>query len=275
MEKPKFDSVNILQNLMSFKNIERLKNEFINRYLQQDESDYSLSDFSKGILYYFDTIDGEIVVKKFEDELNEILWQTTNEIKSEIDLSNTFLTEKQKLKFWKSILKSFDYIQYKNPEVIDTFPISLKPFEEIKKYLEEKYSFMEKPQFDLNSYFSLKSKYQRTDLEKIFDFITNEDYLNSELFDFTDFFSVLNDIETDIKLKFNCSTEVMVCFLNELSNLFSDLTRKRIAESGRFLSKSNTIISMDSFNTTISRIKNKQNNQLNKVRQFFSENFPQ
>lgn len=233
MEKPKFDSVVILQNLMSFKNIERLKQEFINLNFNKEEPPYNV-DYDKGILYYFDSSDGKTVEKRFENHLKEVLWQTTNDIKAEIDLSNALYTNKEKLNFWRTILKSFDYIQDNNPEVINTFPISLKPFEEIKDYLQVKYHFVEKPLFDLNSYFSLKSKYRRADLEKVFDFITNEDYLNSEHFEFTDFYSVLNDKEADIKLKFNCSTEVMVCFLNELSNLFSDLTRKRIAESGRF-----------------------------------------
>lgn len=110
---------------------------------------------------------------------------------------------------------------------------------------------------------------------KIFNFITDELYLDSEIFDFSDFYSVLNDRETEVKLIFNCSTKVMVCFLNELSNLFSDFTRKRIDESGRFLSKSNTIIRESNFNATLNRIKNKPNNNLDKMKRFFSDNFPQ
>lgn len=259
---------------MSSKNIERLKKNFFKSNIQREDPSFNI-DNERGVLYYFDSYIGKTVEKRFEDDLKELLWQATNDIKAEIDLSNILYTNKEKLNFWKTILKSFDYIQENNPEVISTFPISLKPFEEIKDYLERKYHFVQDSQFDLNSFFSLKPKYKKEDLIKVFNFITDELYLDSEIFDFTDFYSVLNDKETEIKLTFNCSTEVMVCFLNELSNLFSDFTRKRIAESGRFLSKSNSVISTDNFNTTINRIKNKQNNELDKVRGFFSENFPQ
>lgn len=276
MNVPKLNSIIELQNLMSSKNIERIKQEFIEYTIRQAYStSVSKVDYNQGIIYYFDSFLGKMVEKKFEDYLQEILWKITNDIKAEIDLSNFLFNNKEKLNFWRTILKSFHYIQDNHPNVINTFPISLKPYEEIKLYLEIKYGFRENSQFNVNSYFTLKPKYSSTDLQQIFDFITDELYIDSEIYDFSDFFSVLNDKQTEIKLTFNCSTEIMVCFLFEMSNLFSDLTRKRIAESGRFLSKSATLISESSFNTTINRIKGKSNKDLDKIREFFLQHFSQ
>lgn len=274
MEKPQFNSVIVLQNLMSSNNIERLKQDFIKNNFQEEEPPFDI-DYKQGILYYFDSYLGKTIEKRFEDYLKELLWQATNAIKAEIDLSNSLFSNKEKINFWKTILNSFDYIKEKDSEVIINFPISLKPFAEIEEYLERKYHFIQNPQFGTNSYFTLKPKYGKRDLEKIFDFITEELYLDSEIFDFSDFYTVLNEEETNVKLTFNCSTKILVCFLDEFSNLFTDFKRKKIEESGRFLSKSNTTITEGNFNTTVSRIKNESSTDLDKVRHFFSVNFPQ
>ena len=99
-------------------------------------------------------------------------------------------------------------------------------------------------------------------------------FVDADEYSFDDFYSVLNYVDTEKVLKFSTSTENMVCLLNEISNLFSDLTRKKIQESGRFITKSGKTLSVSNYENTINRIKNKSNSDLNSIRVFFSENFP-
>ncbi len=261
-----------LQNFLHSTNIERLIKRFIKKHVGEEEQPLNI-DSSKGIISYYSAINDEVLETKFKTELKELLWKITNDIKSEIDLSNTKLTNKERIKFWNNIIKSFDYIEEMHYDVISTFPICLKPSEEIKEYLEAKYRFNQKTQFDGSNYFKLKPKYEEKDLKSIFNFITVQGHLDDELFSFEDFQSVLFDMETDVKIVFNCKTQIFVCLLQELSRLFFDFTAKRLSESGRFLTKSSINISGSNFNTTASRIKTLSNTDIDKIRKFFSENY--
>jgi hypothetical protein len=260
-----------LQNFLHPINIERLIERFIKKKFNQEE--HLSIDRKKGTISYYNTILNDLVEIKFETELKELLWELTNNIKSEIDLSNVKLTNKEKVKFWNNIIKSFDYIEETHFSVISTFPICLKPKEDIKEYLEVKYLFNQKSQFDGSSYFTLKERYNWNDLENIFEFITIQGYLDDELFDFDNFVSALFDTETDIKLSFNCKTKVLICFLKELSNLFLDFTAKRISNSARFLTKGSFVITDTNFNATVSRNKKTSDPEITKIRKFFSENY--
>ena len=241
------------QNFVNLTNIKRLIKKFIKKNVNEEEQPLNI-DYSKGIVSYYCSINDKVLETKFETELKELLWQLTNDIKSEIELSNTKLKTKEKYKYWNNILSSFNYIENDNFEVISTFPICLKPSEEIKD--------------------SLKPKYSRRDLEKIYYFMDDNLFIDADEYSFEDFYSVLNYIEIKDTFRFNTSTENLVCLLNEMSNLFADLTRKKIEESERFKTKSGTILSVSNYESTINRIKNKNNSDLDKIRAFFSENFP-
>tara|TARA_R110002111_G_scaffold262856_1_gene341866 strand:- start:7607 stop:8431 length:825 start_codon:yes stop_codon:yes gene_type:complete len=261
------------QNFVNLTNIKRLIKKFIKKNVNEEEQPLNI-DYSKGIVSYYCSINDKVLETKFETELKELLWQLTNDIKSEIELSNTKLKTKEKYKYWNNILSSFNYIENDNFEVISTFPICLKPSEEIKDYLNKKYHFPFVTDNNSASYFSLKPKYSRRDLEKIYYFMDDNLFIDADEYSFEDFYSVLNYIEIKDTFRFNTSTENLVCLLNEMSNLFADLTRKKIEESERFKTKSGTILSVSNYESTINRIKNKNNSDLDKIRAFFSENFP-
>jgi hypothetical protein len=265
-------SIVLLQNTLSQKNIERLVKEFITEKLTPDNYPDRI-DEQKGILFFYDSYKNDFTKVKFETRLKEILWEITNNIKNEIDLSNTYLTNNERVKFWVNILKSFDYINKNSTEVLSLFPICNKPFEEIENYLKSKYQFINISLFE-NSYFTLKPKYTQKDIQDIYNYITSELYLDDESFNIQDFNSSLFDYDSDVKLIFNCSTEIMVTILNELSILFTDFSRKKIEKSGRFITKNNTPIKVDNFNTTISRLRNgkykKSNKDIYKITEFFS-----
>lgn len=272
MEKFQSKAIVNLQNTLHAHNIEHLINRFIKKHFREEEQPIDINN-SKGIISYYDSFNDKVEEIKFEKELNDLLWNITNDIKSEIDLSNVKLTNKERVKFWNNILKSFDYIEETNFDVISSFPICLKPSEEIKDYLNTKYQFNQRAQFDGGSYFTLKPRYTRKDLENIFEFITIQGYLDDELYDFDDFNSSLFDKETEVKLTFNCKTQVLVCLLKEFSDLFLDFTIKKVSSSGRFLTKGNTVISESNYNTTVNRIKKLSNSDIDKIKKFFSENF--
>ena len=262
-----------LQNFITSINIKSIKELFIKKNVKK----YGLPikiDIIKGILDYYDSNSDSVIQINFEDELKEMLWQITNDIKSEIDISNSKLNNKEKFKYWNTILKSFEYIEDNNYEIISMFAVCLKPSEEIKDYLRVKYQFPLEIKINTVSYFTLKPKYSRADLQKIYDCMDDNSFVDADEYSFDDFYSVLNYVDTEKVLKFSTSTENMVCLLNEISNLFSDLTRKKIQESGRFITKSGKTLSVSNYENTINRIKNKSNSDLNSIRVFFSENFP-
>src|SRR5690606_18894135 len=94
-----------------------------------------------GIITYYNDIDDKVLEIKFETQLKELLWKVTNDIKVEIDLSNAMLSQKEKKKYWDTILMSFDFMLESNQDVFSTFPICIKPSEEIRDYLKTKYQF--------------------------------------------------------------------------------------------------------------------------------------
>ena len=265
-------SIVLLQNTLSQKNIERLVRKFIDKKITAENYPDKL-DEQKGILFFYDSYINDFIEVKFENELKEILWKITNNIKTEIDLSNTYLNNSEKLKFWNNILKSFDYINRNSIEVLSLFPVCKNPLEEIENYLSNKYQFTNKSIFE-SSYFTLKPKYTQKDIQDIYNFITSELYLDDESFNFQDFYSSLFNYDSDVKLIFNCSTEIMVTILNEFSKLFTDFSRKKIEESGRFRTKNNIPIKVDNINTTINRLKNnkykKSSRDISKIIEFFS-----
>ncbi|CAM3980737.1 hypothetical protein FLAN108750_02980 [Flavobacterium antarcticum] len=262
------------QNFLSTDNIDHLIEEFIKKNINEEEQPFHV-DSSRGIVTYYNSINNDFEETKFEEQLSELLLRITNEIKTEIELSNIKLNKKELLKYWNGLLNSFDYIEANNSRVINNFPACLKPALEIKSYLKEKHSFpLENDNYG-GSYFTLKPKYSRADLLKIYSFIEDNAFINSDEYSFEDFYSLLNYVSEDIVMQFDCSTEIMVSLLDHLSTLFTDFTRKKIEQSGRFKTKSGTILSVSNYDNTIRRVAKKNSSELNIVHDFFSKNFPQ
>ncbi len=164
-------------------------------------------------------------------------------------------------------------MQIKEMKLFELFPICLKSFEEIKQYLNEKHGYEEPQELINSSYFTLKSSYGIHDLEKVFEFLSDNDFINNEEFDFNDFYSILNYSETDLTLKFECDTGLMVYFLYKLQNLFLDLKRNKIEASKRFITKVNTPLTITNFDSAIHRMKKSNKIEKMKIETFFKNNF--
>lgn len=272
MENKTFNALNDIQVFMTYENIIEQRNIFLKKYSEKDEQPiYVIPE--NGELHYYDSHNHKVVSKKFENTLLQILNNLSNQLKADIDDSFIFLKITQRHKYFESIFKTFDYIHSKEIKLFELFPICLKSFEEIRLYLNEKHSYEESQELINSSYFTLKSTYGIYDLEKIFEFLSDNDFINDEEFDFNDFYSVLNYAETDSKLKFECDTGLMAFFLYKLQNLFLDLTRNKIEVSERFITKANISLTVTNFDSAIYRIK--KSNQIDKIKieAFFKDNF--
>ncbi len=266
-----------LQNLLSSEKIEQLKSKFIR--------EHNIEEFrglkkDKGIILLQGN--NRLIEVKFEDELKEILLQATDDLKAEIKQANIELSNPKKIKYFNLVLNGLNSIKERNIETFKIFPICYKPQELIEKHLKEEYMFSQISQLN-NSYFTLKPKYKRKDLQKIYDFITIEGYIDDEIVSFDDFQSVLFEKETQIRLPFNCASPLIICILKHLlSPLFTDFSRKRIIESGRFITKSTkkkkgVPISESIYDTNLSRLskltKDQDLRDKSKIDNFFKENF--
>lgn len=268
-----------LENLLSSKRIQILKSDFIKKNLSKEDPPLDI-DSQKGVLYFYNSHDDYQYEIKFEDYLSKILFQKTNQLKSEIQDSNILLSNGEKKRYWQSILETFKYTQDCNQDTYDLFPVCYKPNEVIQKYLNNKYQYNPISQFEGSSYFTLKPKYSLNDLKKIFEFLTDELFLDDEIYSFDDFTSVFNDLDTKIYLSFNCETSIIIRILDKIIPLFTDLTIKRIEESGRFLTKKTDNKPSKPITTSIYYTnRNRGNkpqiiNNIRKIENFFSSNFP-
>jgi hypothetical protein len=267
-----------LQNILSPKSIGKLKSEFLRKnYHSEDSPDFIDSD--KGILYQYDGHKDGIVSKKFENYLKEILWNTTNKLKAEIDLSRIKLNQAERVKYWEEIMFSLDRINDSREELINKYPVIKKVFIEIDNYFNEKYGFQTEEYFD-NGFFKLKNNYSQKDIIKIYDFLIYNEYLDGHKYTKDDFLAVLFSPTTEIIIEFDCFTYIIVTIFENLKELFEDMTQKDIGESGRFKTKSGKTKPSEILNSSnYSRVKNslkdkEQNKDIIKVNKFFSLNFP-
>ena len=266
-----------LQNILSTKNIERLKAEFFKKNYHPENSP-DLVDSDKGILYYYDGQNDDFLSKKFEDYLKEILWNATNKLKAEIDLSRIKLNQTERIKYWDEILFSFNRINDSREELIKKFPIIKKVFLEIDNYFNEKYNFQtEDVLFD--DYFILKSKHTKNDIITIYRFLTRNDYINGIKYSEEHFLSVFFDSTTENIIEFNSFTYLLVFILEKMGDLFLDLKPAKIGESKRFKTKGSKnkpseLLNAGNYSKAKNAYKKKLNNiHLQKVETFFQNNF--
>lgn len=266
-----------LQNILSPKKIEKLKSEFFRKnYHPEDSPDFIDSD--KGVLYHYDSHKDGIVSKKFEDYLKEILWNATNKLKAEIDLSRIKLNQTERVKYWEEILFSLDRINDSREELIKKFPVIKKVFVEIDDYFIEKYNFQTEEVFD--DYFKLKSQYNQNDIVTIYRLLTRNDYIDGVKYSEEYFLSIFFETNTENSLEFNCYTYIAVIIFENMKELFLNMNPMSIEASGRFKTKSgktkpSEILNSSNYGRVKNSLKNKeQNKDIIKINKFFSSNFP-
>jgi hypothetical protein len=270
-----------IQNLIKEKNVNRLKSEFIQDNSHPENLPINI-DEEKGFLEFWNDHSEKFYKLKFEDYLDGILWNATQELISEINSSDINLNQLQKIKYWSLICSTFENIEKNNQPLFMQFPICKKPMDQVLNHLKNYFCYNPVSKFSDNSLFTFKdSKYKLAQFETVYDFLTTEYFIDAEIITFKEFFSVFNDEKTTNTIVFNCETPVIIEILEQIKIFFEDFTRKRIAESARFFtkpgtSKQRTPITVSIYNTNIKRGK-KQEIVTNKkkIQQFFLQNFPQ
>ena len=258
-----------LQTILSEKYIEDLKTEFLKFYLHPDK-DYYLSDEDKGIVFSHHAITNDVEYIRFENSyLDSKLWEATQNLKAEIDRFSVIYTSGRLNKYFKHIWDSFAYINETQSKIFIKFPVCTKPEMEIKKYLSSKYHFDNSIPENSFSYFKPKISLTITDLEKVYDFLIESEYLDDEIITFEEFQSIFNDKETSSKIIFNCSTELASVILKEMTNLFLDFSPTSIEKSQRFFTKQNNVLTANNLYNSYRRITKKDTSQKLKIETFF------
>ncbi|WP_317165372.1 DUF6617 family protein [Chryseobacterium fistulae] len=120
----------------------------------------------------------------------------------------------------------------------------------------------------------MKPFVKKSDIEKVYDFLTDNDYLNEDITSYEDFYSVLNDLETSKTIRFSCPTTIANKIIDQMQRLFNDLTPTSIEESARFISKRGVIITTQNLYAVKSRTKDKSSKNYVLIESFFQEKFP-
>ncbi|MBP2619089.1 DUF6617 family protein [Chryseobacterium jejuense] len=270
MEKEKLLALNELQNFMTYSNVVKLKDQFIKEKLDPDESYHSI-DSEKGEFEYYHSDKAEFVWIRFETELKKYLERLISSLKVDIDNSIYLYSSNERNRYFKNVFITFDYIKDHQSKLFKLFPICSFLFEEIKSYLSAKYNFHHSDKQNTNSYFGVKPFVKKSDIEKVYEFLIDNDYLNEDITSYDDFYSALNDLDTSKTIRFNCPTTIASKILNEVQRLFNDLTPKSIEESGRFITKRGTIITAQNLYAVKNRTKDKSSKDYVLIESFFQE----
>ncbi len=128
-----------LENVLSTEKIEQLKNNFIKNNYYEEASPVDI-DSEKGIIYEFDGQIGEVrAAHIFENYLEKRLLQITDNLKSEIEQANIYLSKEEQAKYFSSLINSFRLIEQENLTTFEKFKTCYKPQKSIELYLKQKY----------------------------------------------------------------------------------------------------------------------------------------
>lgn len=258
-------------NFYNPKNITRLRDMFIADRIHEENLPIT-TDNEKGILSFYNSELNDLEEVKFENKLDSLLWDLTTELKEEVLQSYIQLPIKERKLYWKRILDSFESFSVQNSEIFTLFPILNKPKGEIEKFLFNQFNYQREVINVGLSYFEIKVGVTNKKLEKIYDFLIDNEYLNDDKVSDEGFISVLNEIETDKTITFNCSTEISSVILKELGMLFHKLTPTTIESSQRFKSKQNNTLSATNLYKSYKLAKATNSLDKQKIERFFREN---
>ena len=251
IEKQNYSILFDLQNFLTYKNINFLKDEFIVKNLKHEEVPRNVNaEF--GIVEYYDDYEGVFITKKFEDHLKKILWNKTKIIKNDIDSTFILLDSIQKNKFIEYIKTTISYIESRENILLQKFIICQNPIQEIVSYLNEKYEIdlYNAPFIKLtNSFFKVKADIKKSTFYELYNITADNDIIDADQISKEAFVSVLTEKDTNEKIRFNCKNGLAMKYLETINVLFDNLTGKSIESSKRFYTKGGkTLITETNYN---------------------------
>ncbi len=271
MDERIFSIFNNIQNFFTIKNIDGLKRKFIKSKYNKEDPPFDINH-ELGILKIYNSHTDEVDIISFDDSLRNDLSIWTNEIKLGLDVALVNSEAKRKISNYANT--TFKYILSGQKELFEKHPICKDALSEIKRYLTDKHALnlLETNQSDIiindysNSIFKVKYAYsKRLFFVELYDLVSTLELIDDEEIYQENFINAFTLNNTSDFIKFNTETGFMAYFLKLISPIFNNFNGKIIEQSERFLTKQNKVLSQSNYNTSLKRIKDKDNEFLLKI----------
>lgn len=206
-----------------------------------------------------------------KDKIFEEYLKIYDKIIIDIDIIMISIEDKTKLlKYIETTLKylisNYAYFLKNHPKIKSSLEVNFK------KYFLSKYNlqlYLKKEKFVSNSIFNYK--YSESVLKKLYQIsITDSLIFDIENVDEDMFIKVFSNKDTNLNLKFNCSSTLMVGYLDAISVLFKNLNETSIDKSRKFYTKSGSLLTYNNYQTNRNRFLKNPNNKklLEKITEF-------
>lgn len=249
MENSTFTILSALQNILTFKNIEILKESFIVEKIKKHDPSVTLNQ-EFGILEYYDVYKDDFITLKFENHLTQILWNETQNCKEAIDSTFILLDSIKMKKFIKYIKLTIKYIENNERELLLKFSVCKKPLQEVTTYLSDKYNINFDNNIAINnseSLFKVKEGVSNKKFNSLYDITIRYNIIDDDKISEGNYIMALTHKITNEKIIFDCNNGLAMMYLEKISVLFDNLTGKTIESSGRFYTKRETQISESNY----------------------------
>jgi hypothetical protein len=175
-----------------------------------------------------------------------------------LDIDVILISLSDKGKFIKYVETALKYILTNFNSFLKEYPeIKGKIENDLKKHLLRKYNIqisLKKTKFISDSSFNYK--HSESVLRRLYQLsISNSLIFDMENVDESTFIEVFSKKDTKLILQFNCSSVLMVGYLDAISKLFNSLNEKSISDSKKFITKRGEVLTYTNYQTNRNRFK--------------------
>jgi hypothetical protein len=246
-----------LENFFTKSNLETLKNKFYEEFLNESGS-------VPGNCLFLE--DGVWENDNFFSLKNHILTkyeEVYNHTKYDIDTIMISISTKDKPILTNYIENTLKYILNNHQDFLKDYPEIKSSFQQIKNYLWSKYQlqiYLQREKFKADSIFRYKGSLPN--LKKLYSLSINESLIfDTEEISEETFIEVFTKENPSSFLSFNCTTSLVVGYLETISKLFKNLNKKTVVQSKRFLASQGEPISSGNYDTNKTRFLKRKNEQ--------------
>lgn len=186
-----------------------------------------------------------------------------NHTKSELDTIMISISTNDKHTFTSYIENTLKYILNNYQDFLKDYPEIKSNFQQIKNYLWSKYRlqiYLQREKFNIDSIFKYKGNLPN--LKKLYSLSIDESLIfDTEEVSEETFIEVFTKENPSSFLSFNCTTSLMVGYLETISKLFKNLNKKTVVQSKRFIASQGKPISSGNYDTNKTRFLKRKNEQ--------------
>jgi hypothetical protein len=240
-------------------------------------------DVEKGIIKYWGVFSDQhnnsepveaLVTYDFYKKHKEELFKNAESVTKAIDklVYQKAEVEESSKGLLENINKELHYLFLRIDKLYPDYPELTKSLKYIENHLLIRYQvkpFAKKRADEKFSYFGFKDTISRGKFVELYEFLEERNILEYDVVSEEDFLEVLlqNPSNSEIAIKFNCSNDLMVTFLERIRPYFSSLSPKSIEISKRLYTKQGKIISESNYNKNTSLLKKKPSEKANRLLQ--------